>query len=159
MNSIYIEGYIDSIEDLGPILEDLNNCDGEVSIYLTSPGGHISMMMAFKEAIESHPKRVELVALNEIQGSAMFLFLLADCDKHVAPFTTGVISTFPAFVDATKLKVDNHPAPLYMKMIEGHNKEYLRALKEDFGLTASELKKVRENGLLVGYNRLKKMIE
>jgi hypothetical protein len=135
--------------------------EGEVTIFLQSPGGYYTEMDAIRTIINDNADRVKLIATSSIESAAFELFFTVNCRRELRGGTWGMYHlpriTVPYMVNG-KLSSDDS-----FGSILATTKQELQSVKRfisTLGLSRSEKKRLlKGEDVYFDYKRLKKMFE
>ena len=89
------------------LINDLDNIDEHINLYLTSPGGSIIYYRPLINYLNSRKDEITLIANWEISSGAFIVFFKFEGEKRILPNTTAMIHLTTADLDARDLLIDN----------------------------------------------------
>lgn len=142
------------------LTEALNSTDKNITIYLKSSGGSVSVMECVLDIVNTNKDRIELVGFGSLESAAFLFFFLAECKKRILPNTIGHTHQQRLNIDVNeKLK------PYYLadeaEMERGKSiKKDLDIFNKQIGLNKKELAKYkRGEDAYFQYDRFLELID
>lgn len=147
-------------ELLQKVAEAINSDAENITVYLSSTGGKISVMTALLEMVNSNKDRINLVAYDYIGSAAFVFFIKAECNKKALKNTIAMHHQTLTNVDLNEFKKPYYKSDeaelIRMKKEHEDSQEF----NQQIGLTPNEIKRYNQNEhLYFQHDRLIELIE
>lgn len=126
-------------------LEFIQSNDGEITVFLNSPGGDDFDTFLLEKILNDNKDRITLIANGMIYSNAFRLFFKVNCKREIYPYTVGMFHQSGAnrrICENGKLNYNED-----MATQEAFKRKYKDSLKfcEKLGFTKAEMKKFKAN--------------
>lgn len=119
---IYIDGEIDTftppffLDRVNLIREmnenKLNKKNFDINLYITSPGGAVSSLLALIDLIQSLPIKVNTYGFGHVESAAVWLLASGTGKRYISPNTEVMIHQISTWLEGTSSDVENEAKQL-----------------------------------------------